>query len=132
MKNRSPGAPHPVLPAQPLLRVGDDIEWNIGLVAHEFFCGGMEHHDFTNARSSDFIRTQDERPQVQIADRATGEAPELQMNQVAGIGHGHDLALHGDQLVALNEVADVVLVLGRGFGVAVRWHGFDFFPRGEG
>jgi hypothetical protein len=68
---------------------------------------------------------------VQIADRATGEAPELQMNHEARIGDGDDLALRGDQLVTLNEVADVVFVLVRGFGVAVRWHGFDSFPRGE-
>lgn len=50
---------------------------------------------------------------MQVADRAAGVAPELQVDQAVGVGKGDGLTLHVGQFARHHDVADDVLVIER-------------------
>jgi len=70
-------------PVQLPFRVGDQRERQFGLVLGQFRGGGVEDDDLPDAVGADLVMARDDRTQVKVADRASGEAPELKMNEVA-------------------------------------------------
>jgi hypothetical protein len=54
----------------------------------EILGGRVEHDDLTHARRDDLVVPGLERPQVQVADRAPGEPPELQVDKPCRVRNG--------------------------------------------
>src|ERR1700757_2749930 len=94
-------------PVEGLVRIADDEKGHIALIFMQFVCGGMEDDDFTNARRTDLLDSGADRTKVQVADRATREATELQMGQSAGgVGDRDGLAGYRGQPQLRKSVAD--------------------------
>src|SRR5436309_3119890 len=64
-------------------RVGDERERQLGLVLGELRRGGVEDDDLSDAVRADLVVAPDDRASVEVADRASGEAPKLKMDEVA-------------------------------------------------
>lgn len=63
-----------------LVGIADDRKRHVVLIFTQFGCGGMKDDDFANACGTDLVDTGDDGTQVQVADRASREPTELQMN----------------------------------------------------
>ena len=70
---------------------------------------GVENHDLADPGGQDLVVPGCDGPQVQVADRAPGVAPELKVDQVLGIGQGRRLAVDRHQVVAADPVSYVEL-----------------------
>lgn len=58
----------------------------------ELFGAGVEDDDLPHVRCLELLHAPNERLQVQMANRATSEAPELQVNELAVVGEGNPRA----------------------------------------
>jgi hypothetical protein len=63
--------------------VGDQRERQFGLVLGQFRGGGVEDDDLPDAVGADLVMAGDDRAEVTVADGASGEAPELKVDEVA-------------------------------------------------
>src|SRR5262249_31791690 len=102
------GAPvgfHRECPVQLLARVGDHVQRQIACVSPEQFRRRMEDDHFASGRGCDFLAAPYESVQVQIADRASAEAPELQVDELPRVRHCDAATLNGRQFARVDDGA---------------------------
>jgi len=79
--------------------VGDHGHGRVRLVLAELLDGRVEHHDLPDAGGGDLLVAGHERPEMQLAYRASCEAAELEMYQAFGIGDLDGLTRDGVELL---------------------------------
>jgi hypothetical protein len=65
----------------------------------------VEHHHLPNTTSDDLVVAAEHRQQMQIAQRATCESPELQMDGGLRIREQDSVAGHAHQLLSPDNIA---------------------------
>jgi len=77
-----------------LVRVGNGRERQISGVLGQFVGRRVEEHHLSDGGALDLVVAIDERPQMQVADRAAGEPAKLQVHQPFGIGDRYEFTGH--------------------------------------
>ena len=104
------------------VRVRDRGEGKLALVGQHVLDRGVEHHDLADARRHDLVVPADHRAQVQVADGAAGETPELQVRQALAGRYANLLRTDRGQLARCDGVARAEATNGRE-GELCRVHG---------